>query len=179
MLDSYKSLFFAQNPSGLARARKPIRFFLCTIHFERVNMPGKSRPTGNTTTDSGYNNSSSQTNLNTQSPSSSRECKRLFTLSRFSFLKHLTSFSFLLFQHMTRAALFYDEEGKQVSISLQGDHRNLSSCSLQGNAFAPIFLRKCDSLVRQLKWDDLTGENSSFSVLQKPRHFMSSYLLSA
>ena len=92
-------------------------------------MPGKSRTTGNTTTDSGYNNGNSQTNPNTQSSSRSRDCKRPFTLSRFSFLKHLTSFSSLLFQRMTRTAQFYDE-GKQVPISLLGDHLNLSRCSL-------------------------------------------------
>ena len=32
---------------------------------------------------------------------------------------------------MTRTALFYDEEGKKVSISLQGDHLFISHYSLQ------------------------------------------------
>ena len=89
-------------------------------------MPGKSTPTGNTTTDPGYNNSSSQTNPNTQNSSSSRGCKRFLPLSRFSYIKHITSFSSLLFQRMTRAVLYYDKEGKQVSISLQGDYPYIS-----------------------------------------------------
>ena len=92
-------------------------------------MPGKSRQTGNTTNDAGYNNSSSQTKPNTQSSSSSRECKRFLSLYRFSFVKHLTRFSSLLFQRITRAVLFYDKEGKQVSISLQGNHLYISHYS--------------------------------------------------
>ena len=130
--DIYKSLFPAQKPLVLARARKPIWFYLTSVCFERelqCNMPGKSRPTGNTTNDAGYNNSSSQTKPNTQSSSSSRECKRLLSLYRFSFVKHLTSFSSLLFQRITRAVLFYDKEGKQVSISLQGNHLYISHYS--------------------------------------------------
>lgn len=75
-------------------------------------MPGKARPTGNSNTDCGYNNSNSGTKPSTQSPSSSRKRKRFLLLSRFSWCKYLTSFSFLVFQSMTRAVLFCDEEGQ-------------------------------------------------------------------
>lgn len=84
-------------------------------------MPGKARPTGNSNRDCGYNNSSSGTKPSTQSPSSSSQRKRFLLLSRFSWCKYLTSFSFLLFQSMTRAVLFYNEGGKFFSIPLQGD----------------------------------------------------------
>ena len=94
-------------------------------------MPGKSRSTPNSTTDSGYNNSSSQSNPKPQSSSSSRECKRLFEAFPFSFLKHVTSFSSLLFQRMTQAVLFYDDEGKRMSISLQCDYPYISRYSSQ------------------------------------------------
>ena len=127
-------------------------------------MPRKSRSTGNTTTDPGYNSSGSQTKSNTQSSSSSRKCKRLFDTFTFFVFKTSHALFLLLFQRMTRAALFYDEEGRQVSISLQGDHLNLSRCFLQYYWLLRHFLRKRDSPVNQLKWDVLTGENKSHLV---------------
>ena len=154
MLDSYKSLFFAQNPLGLALARKPIWFFLCTIHFEReliclVNPDQvETAPQIPATI--------TATHRQTRTRNLLRVVENVSAFYTFPIFVFKTSNEpSLLFQRTTRAALFYDEEGKQVSISLQGDHRNLSSCSLQGNAFAPFFFfffwRKCDSLVHQLK----------------------------
>ena len=96
-------------------------------------MPGKSRSTGTetppqipVTTTTAHRQNRTRKALQVVGNVSG-----FLTLSRFSFLKHLMRFSSLLFQRMIRAALFYDEEGKQVSISLQGDHLNLSRCSLQ------------------------------------------------
>ena len=142
-------------------------------------MPGKSRTTGNKTTDSGYNKSSSQAKSNTQSYLSSRECKRLLTLSRFSFLEHLTSFSSLLLQRMTRAALFYDEEGKQVFIFLQGDHLNLSHCSLQYDWLLRYSFEETSFACQPVKKGcPNRRKDTILAMLQKPRHVVSSYLLS-
>ena len=97
-------------------------------------MPDKSRPTGETRPDPTYNRNNQQTTT-----TSSQSCKCLLPRSRFSFSKHLMNFSSLLFQRMARAALFYDEEGKKVSISLQGDHLYISHYSLQYHGLGAIF----------------------------------------
>ena len=92
-------------------------------------MPDKSRPTGETPKDPDY-----KRNRDPQ-PRQGRKC--FLPRSRFSFFKHLMNSSSLLFQRM--AALFYDEEGKKVSISLQGDHLYISHYSLQYHGLGAIF----------------------------------------